>query len=395
MNDATRPGGAGAPVRVVVIDSNILYSSQQFRKGTGWQELLLYAGKHCSAVQFAVPEVVVQERANQECQRIAKQHQGRLKALRDAKWKLASAGIDTAALPAEEDVAIRVPSRAEVAQAMREDLTAAGVRVLSVPNADHDELVSWSLEQHPPFDATDKGYRDALIWHTVREIAAAQPAGSRILFVGADNDYLEPSAECGKDAPRPLHSKLVADLAQITTTTVTVVPTLQSADEILPEPDIQPDDDEDLDRVVRDRLARDSALLNAALVAECDQLIGEEIGSPDDRPGGLVTHSVPDVENLTIIEVSPVLETFSTDAHERFEGDTIVGDLSVAAEIGYDGYVHKADLYGPRGNWTVVDPDWNNHYANVEGVLNAQLVFRFVLAEDLDLTLVAIDIVDD
>src|SRR5205823_5922677 len=87
---------------------------------------------------------------------------------------------------------------------------------------DHDTLVNWSLWEHPPFDSTDKGYRDALIWATVRDAAEEAEPGRIIVFITHDNDCCD-----GKQAI--LHPKLVQDLARVTANTVSIARTIDDA----------------------------------------------------------------------------------------------------------------------------------------------------------------------
>ncbi len=83
----------------------------------------------------------------------------------------------------------------------------------------------------------------------------------------------------------------------------------------------------------------------------------------------------------------------SVDVHERFEGETLTGEVTVQAEVIYDGYVAKANAYDDDRPWTISAADWNEHYALVEGELQAELRYQFVLnGEDVTLEFDAADI---
>lgn len=68
------------------------------------------------------------------------------------------------------------------------------------------------------------------------------------------------------------------------------------------------------------------------------------------------------------------------DVHERFDRDTIIGDISFQATVHYQGYVSKADAVdADKRSWTVADADHNRHYALVEGELQSELAYQFAL----------------
>ena len=421
-----RSGVSSQPATVVVVfDTNVLYSQKPFRDSMSWKHLLLYAGKYSETAEFVVPDIAVHERARQEAERIKKSRDAAVKALRAMRRAFDHVGWSYSADPTEEDLRERgMVSREQIFDEMRADLEAAGVRVAPFPHADHHTLVSWSLDGHPPFDSTDKGYRDALIWRTVREIAAAQPPGSTILFVGADKDYTQeheqpadhprktqnpdPGGTAIEETTEPvLHQKLILDLRQVTTNTVTVVSSIEKAIEFLGEPEpsvpvvpwapplprpprppapalpplpwIEP-------RPTADEL------ITEAIDAACQRLAGDEIAPHWAAPGDVVADAFSDVENPTFVEVIPDLDSVSTHPAERFEGGTVIGEATVEATVSYDGYVFKSDLYGDHSHWTITDPDWNKHYALVAGELEAELTFQFVLDnEEVDVELTYIE----
>jgi hypothetical protein len=83
--------------------------------------------------------------------------------------------------------------------------------------------------------------------------------------------------------------------------------------------------------------------------------------------------------NFGVTAVIPDLSTVTINMHERFEGETVIGDVSVEAEVHYEGFVFKADSYSDNRKWAVVDSDWNDHYVLVEGELQAELKYGFVV----------------
>ncbi len=70
-----------------------------------------------------------------------------------------------------------------------EVIQAAGAQLVDLPEVAHQELVERSLKRQAPFDSSGKrGYRDALIWHNLLEVARS---GDSIVFATADGDFRE------------------------------------------------------------------------------------------------------------------------------------------------------------------------------------------------------------
>ncbi|WP_276822162.1 PIN domain-containing protein [Mycolicibacterium mageritense] len=348
-----------------MLDTNILYANGPFEKSAAWKDLLLYVSKY-THVHFVVPEVVIHERARQEAKRIKKSRGEAITALSKARTAFASAGLDFPDTPTVPELrALVLESRQEIANRMRTTLQAAGVHVGAIPPTDHQTLIDWSVDSHPPFDATDKGYRDALIWRTVREVAQSRAAGSVIIFVTDDGDYRHGDS---------LHPKLVADLAEVTDNAIAIARTLRAAIEQL---NAHAEDHEwiegppELDELLRDRIE-----------AACEDLVGEDIGAASEEPATKFDIEIPMVDNATVAEVMPDMSTLSVDVQEDFEGGTVIGEATVQAEVRFEGYATKADTYTEAGDWTVTNFDWNDHYAAVEGEFEAEIDFRFVVVNE-------------
>jgi hypothetical protein len=85
------------------------------------------------------------------------------------------------------------------------------------PSVSHAEIVGWSLLQRAPFDEKDRGYRDSLIWTTVKELAAA---GHAVAFATRDRDF-------DNGTPGELATHLAGEVASLRGS-VTLVPDLSS-----------------------------------------------------------------------------------------------------------------------------------------------------------------------
>lgn len=74
--------------------------------------------------------------------------------------------------------------------------------ILDYPSISHEELVIRAATRTKPFDERGSGYRDALIWETVLNLATE--VNSEVAFISDDNDFRNRSGE--------LHSELVRQL---------------------------------------------------------------------------------------------------------------------------------------------------------------------------------------
>ena len=84
-----------------------------------------------------------------------------------------------------------------------EQLMAANSVVLDYPVTSHEDLVKRATTRRRPFDEKGSGYRDALVWQTVLELATT--VEGNIVLVSKDKDF--------RDDQGSLHHDLTEDLA--------------------------------------------------------------------------------------------------------------------------------------------------------------------------------------
>jgi hypothetical protein len=88
---------------------------------------------------------------------------------------------------------------ADESERLRQEVLWNAGEIHAVPNVDHADLVRRSLERRPPFDSSDKGYRDALLWHIVLDLVRQ---GSDVVL--ASNDARAFSADKGGTGLHPM-----------------------------------------------------------------------------------------------------------------------------------------------------------------------------------------------
>ncbi|MHA0290355.1 PIN domain-containing protein (plasmid) [Mycobacterium sp. C3-094] len=359
LSDGTAPITA-----IFVVDTNIAVADPSL-SGVSWMRLRLLAS--LGPVSVVVPEVVVLEVARQRHRDLKRHLSEGAKAWGQATGSLESAGVT---LPADlPDVrtlrAHKLPPPAEIADRLRKHLDDLGATVHPIPSSlDHNTLVTWSLEEHPPFDATDKGYRDALIWATVREVAAAAPQACSVAFLSNDNDFCDGRSSI-------LHPQLAANLSEVTANSVLIARTVGDAVLITGVAGIE-------DELVRPPW--DAPDLNADLAASirslCDNLFGVDLHDGYRSVPFDVELPLP-VDEPTVDDIDPDLDRLDIVIHEVFDGGTVIGDVSVPAGMRVTAYVLKAELAEIDTPWRVDDGDYNDHTALVSADLPVVLEFSF------------------
>lgn len=159
------------PRRVVVLDTNQIQSDWLLR---GLAARVLRFMSFHNYLKVVVPPVVVEEL-------VANHAHGKSKA--DRELKALNRERSRAGLPLLRDDAVAVDYRAFFAQFVDDSVS---WEVADWPRVSHAEIVEWSLSGRAPFDGSDRGYRDALIWATVRDLAAA---GHEVAFATRDRDF--------------------------------------------------------------------------------------------------------------------------------------------------------------------------------------------------------------
>lgn len=192
----------------IVLDSTVLRADYPLRRPAS--RAFLEGLRLVPAAQLCVPEVVVDEAEN-----------GFREELLKARERVARAAEELGRILGTEIAPAETASVDDLASAYRERLletiASVGGKVLPYPKIDHKRLVQRDLQRRKPFDAGGKGYRDALIWETVRLLGVLGP--ERVVFVSnntkdfGDGPSVHPDLH--KDLMNPHRVKLVRSLAAV------------------------------------------------------------------------------------------------------------------------------------------------------------------------------------
>lgn len=176
---------------VVVLDTSVLYGDPLFANANA-QVLLGHSG--ANTFRIAVPAAVVLEHEK----KLREQIQPDYDRLVSAATGLGRRGID---VPVPHiDVAARAR---QIHEETVQRLSNEGVVFPANPALDGDEFAKRSVDELKPWGDKSRGFRDALIWETVKEFALDEPV---LLATNNTDDF------CQDDDKSKLHPDLINDL---------------------------------------------------------------------------------------------------------------------------------------------------------------------------------------
>lgn len=198
-----RRRGADAPARgsmrsvnaqpVVVLDSNVWLTEQLLRSNSA-RRLLDHA--RSGAVRLIVPEVVLDEVAG-KIRRESEELLVKVGSLRESAKRF----MDTSSF---DELKVRISQNSEgVAERLRDLSDQFQMTKCEVSEIGHSSLILRAINRRRPFNEKGSGYRDALIWHTVIDLAASSTAD--VHFVSNDSAFF------GQNG---LHEHLATDLSE-------------------------------------------------------------------------------------------------------------------------------------------------------------------------------------
>ncbi len=181
---------------IVVVDTNQFYGDPRMVL----RNFRILLGQHeRERLDLAIPEVVLRELPKL----FARNYRETLEKLDAAARKLGELGHDVgerAELPgvkqAQEDYDVQI----------RADLAARRVRTPSLPDVDLGQLVDDSVAETRPWQAKSRGFRDALIWRSVLDLAGEDG----VVLVSNNSDDFAASKQLKDVLHADLRDQLVA-----------------------------------------------------------------------------------------------------------------------------------------------------------------------------------------
>ena len=146
--------------KIYLLDTNVIY--RDYKLDSGWVYKLSDAAKKLG-YEVLIPEVAVDEIFHQYRDELVKAYDKYCKGAN----LLSDLGLKPIKLTTGEDY-IETTLK-EKKRLYLKRLNELGFSVLPYPKTKHEQIVAKELSGRKPFSSSKKGYRDSLIWETVKE----------------------------------------------------------------------------------------------------------------------------------------------------------------------------------------------------------------------------------
>ena len=328
---------------VVVLDSNSLYGRKPL---TNANSRLVQALAKSGEIRLVLPDIVLRELARQWAEE-AGEHATKLatvlKALNETLDELDDEALEVRLPPIG-------PSR--FYENAKNRLESKGVEMPMAPSVPVEKLLDKDRRVKKPFDREGRGFRDALIWETIRALCEDVGEGAVLMIFVTDNhkDF------CEKKGGR-LHPDLRQELAD--DRDLEVLPSLY---ELLQHAAISPL--ADTHHALESQLQPDR--LQELVESAVQELQGRDV---EDAVGVYIGSGMYDIpvsagtEGATFDEIAPDHTTLK---HEVFrDGDESTIRIEFEADCSFDGFVDKSDYFMDDGEGYALLADWNDHMFRV------------------------------
>lgn len=355
----------------VVVDTNVIHRDPWLTGGPGQELLRLAAEGKCVVVY---PQVVIEELSRQRVERARLAHTSAA----DGLAEIGGAGVDVA----ETEIAL-----ASVLQRIESDIDSAfadlmnrpGVVAAPVPQVAAEDLLRRDLDRRRPFLEIDHGkdkkrstgFRDVLIWETVLELARSDSQYESILFVTADNGFIDAES-------RTLHPELVEDLTSshlradlvdrvdsipLASAKVESTAAMTAKQANLDSPSVAPEEAlaiavDELRGPLPGKLELVTAATTALYALENEEVSLQMVYGGDYDYPEFMKFTMPAMESGMIVAIDQTSDF-------TFEESPLSADILVAtanAILTIEGAVYKGDWFGGDADEVQVMGELNDHY---------------------------------
>ena len=322
----------------VLIDANVFIDDALMLRGPF--RLLMEQARR-GTFEILVPKIVIMETVNY-----------RRKKLEDTKRDYDKATKEAARLfSPDEDPRVALDVGAQTyayERQLRRKLKNAGARILDFPRVSHEQLARRASRAAKPFRDGDRGYRDALIWHSVLESAQT----GQVAFVSNNTkDFAGPNSMLATE----LRNELIA--------------LVNDRDRVILYSSLKNFTD---DYIAASERALDSLrelLARSDLYEQAKWLVIEEIEAELPKAPGLRLMSDARPENIQLLQVH-IKDIEAVDAHELTQHEFVI-DLHARVDAIMDFSVLKDEMYlvdNREDLASIMDWDSEEHYARGEVV---------------------------
>ena len=346
---------------VVILDSNALYGRKAF---THADSLLLQALSEFDHLRLLVPEVVLHELARQWAEEVQQSSAD----IRAAAKKLneAFADVDKPAIPLD----LPEHDREVFYDHAKRLLHDKHAETPPLPEVLVEDLLIKEIDVRKPFSRQGTGFRDALIWETIRRVCdeLPDPAVQVLLITNNYKDF------CDKKGGN-LHPDLRQDLS--VGQAFDIVPSIHH---LLNHPAVAP--------LLETRRVLDETFTGAHLEKLVDQAIADlhrlDVNDVLGVYVGSGVYEVPigtGLDEATFDEIMYEESTISAEIYRT--GDELTIRVSVDASCSFEGFADKSRyLYDDENSDIKFLEDWNNHVYRASAKSQVRFVFSATFTEN-------------
>lgn len=354
----------------VVIDSNVIIRDFHM-DGSSFRVFRSEATR--AGHQIFIPEVVIEEVVNKYSELLQQRADKLESAIRNVEQH---ARIDLRSpIDADEIKKLQVNYRDELDEKLLSIST-----TISFPTTPHETLVRRALDRRRPFQSKGRGYRDALLWQNVLNLAADDSPDPIAFISGNSKDFA-----VDKNQPGNLHADFEADLASLgnNASHVALFPDLDAFVDEQIKPHLT-----QLDKIRNQLQAGTHPRLDLMrfVQTDLDRFIGWM--EFDARHLGILleveTANFSYLEQINRLDVSDV---------RRLANEELLIEVEVEGEVHFDIYIPKYEFYGLEGDEPIeiIDSEWNEWTALATTPLNAELGLRLVV-NDTDGAILSVEV---
>ena len=348
----------------IIIDTNVVHLDYQL---TGVRITGLCSSCERLDHRVFIPEVVIDEMVKQyrdEVNECTEQINNALNKLKKRNVRIQLQSIDSALITSGYE------------RKLRDRINILGIHVIPYPKTAHKEMVARELNRRKPFKDSTKGYRDSLIWESIKEYCKQVPKGDDIVFLTENSDdfaskdkktfhpdLIEDCVNAGIDQE---HIQLVTGVYKYVENEI--IGRFEELQELFQELCSKYGvGDIDVRQEIRDYV--DKKLISYYVAGD---IYGESMSF---APGYYENPEVMEIE-IGSIRYDSIREL----SHEQI---LIQSTVVVKAEI--DAFIYKGDLPLIDDNSLpyIFDDDWNEHYVAASDSATFTLSLNIVCDKDL------------
>lgn len=359
----------------VILDTNIIFSDFHLR---GAKIKSLCESVKTTGDSVYIPAVVVDESINKYREKTKECKSKIEKAISDFKRLT---GKDAGNNPISNEFILKEAE--EYTETFKKQLRELGIIIIPYPSTPHQDLVKRDLARKKPFQETGKGYRDALIWESVKNICEKSSSlfeFPKIIFVNKNHkDFCEKG---------PLHPDLREDLVNngINEDYIRVIEDI----DIFIKEYIKPK--QKILKNIQDALNTDKQYnkidLNTEIKDRTTEFLLHHEFDYEENPFR------PEFENPSVASIDE--PSFTVTEVRQISEEEILVEIEIDVNCQFDFFIFKSDAMCMDEDELpcIWNNDWNKHYMaasktspiNLKVILIVDSSFEAILSDDIEIT---------